>query len=120
MTIKETIKSLDFFKLLDEYELDNLSKISTIDTYNKNYIFSYEKSQTNKLIFLVDGLAKSYKIDKHGNEIFLYHIHKNSMLSDIENIDDDTIYYFSNIVFLEETTILSIDYKLFKKSVNYI
>ena len=114
MSIKNTIKSLDFFTTLADQELDDLAQISSVTTYGENYILSYEKSETDKLIFLVDGLAKSYKIDKHENEIFLYHIHKNSMLSDISNIDDDKLYYFSNIAFLGDSKILSIDYKHLK------
>ncbi len=116
MSIRNTIKSLDFFTTLNEQELDSLAQISSVTNYNENYILNYEKAETDKLIFLVDGLAKSYKIDKHENEIFLYHIHKNSMLSDISNIDDDKIHFFSNVSFLDDSIILSIDYEAFKNT----
>jgi len=116
MSIRNTIKSLDFFTTLNEQELDNLAEISSVTSYSENYVLSYEKAETDKLIFLVDGLAKSYKIDKHENEIFLYHIHKNSMLSDISDINDDKIHFFSNIAFLDDSKILSIEYEAFKNN----
>jgi len=116
MSIRNTIKSLDFFTTLNDQELDNLAQISHVTNYNENYILSYEKAETDKLIFLVDGLAKSYKIDKYENEIFLYHIHKNSMLSDISDINANKLYFFSNIAFLDDSKILSIDYEAFKNT----
>ena len=116
MSIRNTIKSLNFFTTLNEQEVDSLVQISTVSSYNENYILSYERSETDKLIFLVDGLAKSYKIDKHENEIFLFHIHKNSMLSDITNINDDKLHFFSNIAFLDDSKILSINYEAFKNN----
>ncbi|MEA2019540.1 MAG: Crp/Fnr family transcriptional regulator [Campylobacterota bacterium] len=116
MSIRNTIKSLDFFTTLSDEELNSLAQISTVNSYKQNYILSYEKGETDKLIFLVDGLAKSYKIDKHENEIFLFHIYKNSMLSEISNINDDKLHFFSNISFLDDSKILCIDYEAFKNT----
>lgn len=113
MSIKDTIKSLDFFSSLNEREIDQLSSISTINTYSKDYIVYYEKKESHNLLFLVSGLAKAYKIDKHENEIFLYYIYKNSLLSEISNIKHDKLLSYSNIEIIEEAKILSIDYKKF-------
>jgi CRP/FNR family transcriptional regulator len=64
----------------------------------------------------VDGLARAYKIDKHDNEIFLYYIHKNYMLSEISSLQDKLLTSYSNIVLVEDSTILSIDYGAFRES----
>ena len=93
-----------------------MANISTLNSYIKDTILCYEKSETTQVIFLVDGLSKAYKIDKHENEIFLYYIHKNSMLSEISNLNDNQLQFFSNISFVDDSKILSINYKAFKKN----
>ena len=112
MSIKNIIQTIDFFKTLSNDELGLISSISVINTYKKNYIVNYEKKQSNSLLFLLDGLAKAYKIDKHKNEIFLHYIYQNSMISDLKK---DMIYSFSNVSLLEDSQILSIDYKKFQE-----
>ncbi len=114
MSINSIIKSLDFFASLSDSQVNQLAKISTINSYNKEYILYYENSKINSLLFLTDGLAKSYKIDKNNNEIFLYFISKNSMLSEISTVYSDSLYSYSNLSFIEKSQVLSIDYKLFK------
>lgn len=115
MLIKEVIDSLDFFSSLDEDNIELLASISTINSYSKEYIIHYEKKQSPSLLFLLSGLAKSYKIDKNNNEIFLNYLYKNSLISEITNINNDTLNSFSNIMLLEDSQILSINYKKFRE-----
>lgn len=114
MSINSIIKSLDFFASLSDSQVNQLAKISTINSYNKEYILYYENSKIDSLLFLTSGLAKSYKIDKNNNEIFLYFIYNNSMLSEVSTVYSDSLYSYSNLSFIEESQVLSIDYKLFK------
>ena len=116
MAIKNVIKSLDFFATLNDIQVDILVGMSSLDSYDEDYVLFYEKSQTNKLLFLVSGQAKAYKIDKHDNEIFLYYINKNSMISEISDINNDELLSFSNISIVSDSKILSIDYKAFKNN----
>ncbi len=92
-----------------------LASISTMHTYSEEYVLHYEKAENRNLMFLTEGLAKAYKIDKHDNEIFLYYIHKNSLLSEVSDMVSDTLYSFSNIELIEDSQVLSIDYKRFKE-----
>ena len=115
MSIKETIKSTDFFSSLDEEQINSLSSISSLHSYSKEYIVHYEKKESENLLFLTEGLAKAYKIDKHDNEIFLYYIYKNSLLSEVSNINSSTLLSFSNIEIVEDATVLSINYKKFNE-----
>jgi CRP/FNR family transcriptional regulator len=115
MLILEKIKSLKFFKNLDDNQLNRLVKISSIDTHNENYVLYYENESLDKIFFLISGLAKSYKIDKNDNEIFLYYIQQDTILSEISSLNTDTLSTYSNISFIEDSEVLSIDYKLFKK-----
>ena len=115
MSTKKTIASLDFFSLLSEEQIDQLLSISVINKYPKEYVVHYEKKENNSLLFLLSGLAKAYKIDKHNNEIFLHYIYENSLISEISNIKQDTLNSFSNVTLLEDSQILQIDYKRFKE-----
>lgn len=114
MSIKSIINSLDFFSSLNEDQVELLASISSLHTYSKEYVIHYEKKENNSLLFLVSGLAKAYKIDKHNNEIFLYYIQNNSLISEILDIKSDILNSFSNISLLEDSKVLSIDYKKFK------
>jgi CRP/FNR family transcriptional regulator len=115
LAIKSIIHSLEFFINLSEDELENLVAISSLKNYNNSSLLHYEKSQSDKLLFLVKGLAKAYKIDKHENEIFLYYIYKNHMISEISSLKNDHLTFYSNITFVENSQVLSIEYKAFKK-----
>ena len=115
MAIKTEIKNLNFFTTLNDIQLDLLSNISAIHKYNEDYILCYEKSQSKQLLFLIDGLAKVYKIDKHENEIFLHYIDKNSIISEITSFENDVLDINSNISFIESSKVLSVNYKQFKE-----
>ena len=114
--MRDIIKSLSLFKNLQSSQIDKLYSISTVQNYNKNSILFYEKDRTDRLMFLISGLAKAYKIDKYNNEIFLYFIEKDMLISQIDDLTKDSIVFFSNISSIEDSSILSIDYKLFKKN----
>jgi CRP/FNR family transcriptional regulator len=111
----EFIKSLDFFNSLNDKELNSLSNISTITKHKKHSILYYEDDSYEKIFFLVYGLLKIYKIDKFNNEIFLYHIYENSLISELTTLDGNDIYCFSNAEFMENSIILEVNFLEFKK-----
>lgn len=114
MSLKDTISSLDFFSSLEEQHIEQLLSISNISNYEQNYVLHYEKQRSNYLCFLIKGLAKAYKIDKHNNEIFLYYISASSIISDISSMTKDSLLSFCNVSFLKNSQVLLIDYKKFK------
>ena len=115
MAIKNIIQSLSFFSTLNEEEIDKLISISSLQQYKSEYMLHYENSQSDRLLFLVDGLAKASKIDKHDNEIFLFYIYKNHILSEISTLKDDYLTSYSNMTLVEDSQVLSIDYQVFKR-----
>lgn len=116
MLLEDTIKDIEFFEELNEKQVNTLASFSNVSTYPKNSILYYETEINNKLMFLVDGLIKIYKVDKFGNEIFLYHIYKNSMISELSSLDSKEIQCFSNAEFTQDSTILVVDYEKFKEN----
>lgn len=115
MTIHETIKKINFFDTLDDEQIKLLSSISSVSKYSKDSILYYETDINKNLLFLVEGLIKIYKLDKFDNEIFLYHIYKNSMISELSSIKQNEIYCFSNAEFIEDSMVLSIDFDKFQE-----
>lgn len=115
MSLKEILQTQAFFSSLNEDEIKKLASISTLHQCKKGYVYCYEHTKSDELLFLVSGLARSYKIDKYNNEVFLHYIYANSMMSEISNLDDVEIAAFSNIELVEDSEVLSIQYKKFKK-----
>ncbi|MCT7461868.1 Crp/Fnr family transcriptional regulator [Aliarcobacter cryaerophilus] len=110
MTLSQSIRSLDFFENLNDEQIDVLSNFSFISKYEKDSILFYETDLKTNILFLVSGLIKIYKYDKFDNEIFLYHIYSNSLISELSNINTNEIFCFSNASFIEDSVVLSIDF----------
>ena len=115
MSIQEIIRKISFFNNLNDEQIDLIASISFVSTYSNNSILYYESDTNNNILFLVEGLIKIYKVDKFDNEIFLYHIYKNSMISELSSIKQSDIYCFSNAEFIEDSIILSINFEKFQE-----
>ncbi len=113
--IKDILKNISLFSHFEEDKLEVLTEISTISNYKKDSILYYETESTDKLLFLIEGQIKVYKIDKYDNEIFLYYIYSNSMISELSNLNESEIRCFSNAEFVKDSSILSIDFTKFKE-----
>lgn len=115
MSIQETIKKISFFDNLDDEQINIIASISSVSKYSSNSILYYESDVNTNLLFLVEGLIKIFKVDKFDNEIFLYHIYKNSMISELSSTKSNKIYCFSNAEFTEDSIILSINFEKFQE-----
>ena len=111
MTIQETIKKIGFFSNLNSEQIEIIASISSVSKYPNKSILYYESDVSKNLLFLVEGLIKIYKIDKFDNEIFLYHIYKNSMISELTSMNKNDIYCFSNAEFIEDSIVLSVNFE---------
>jgi len=114
MDILSAINAVQFFDSLSDKQKDYLIDISSVRSFSKGTIVYFESDVDYSLQFLISGLVKIYKIDKFNNEIFLYHIYKGNMISELTSMDSESIYCFSNAAFVEDGTILSVDFKKFK------
>jgi CRP-like cAMP-binding protein len=115
VNIQETIKKISFFNNLDDEQIELIASISNVSKHSNKSILYYESDISKSLLFLVEGLIKIYKVDKFDNEIFLYHIYKNSMISELSSTTNRDIYCFSNAEFTEDSIILSVNFEKFKE-----
>ena len=115
MTIEETIRKISFFNNLSDEQINIIASISTVSKQPNKSILYYESDINKNLLFLVEGLIKIYKVDKFNNEIFLYHIYKNSMISELTSTNNKEIYCFSNAEFIEDSIVLSINFEKFQE-----
>ncbi len=115
MNLQEIIRKISFFNNLNDEQVKLIASISNVSKYPKNSILYYESDINKNLLFLVEGLIKIYKIDKFDNEIFLYHVYKNTMISELSSIENNEIYCFSNAEFIEDSVILSVNFEKFQE-----
>ncbi|MBA1437835.1 MAG: Crp/Fnr family transcriptional regulator [Epsilonproteobacteria bacterium] len=113
--ITQYLKQLHLFASLNDEDIEALAKICVVTKHPKDAILYYENDVQNKLFFLVSGLLKVYKIDKYENEIFLYHIYPNTLISELTTLDNETIHCFANAEFAEDSVLLEINYLQFKE-----
>lgn len=115
MTVQKIIRKISFFNNLSDEQINIIASISTVSKQPNKSILYYESDISKNLLFLVEGLIKIYKVDKFNNEIFLYHIYKNSMISELTSTYNKEIYCFSNAEFIEDSIVLSINFEKFQE-----
>lgn len=114
MELKEIFKSLDFFKHLSDDALESLSLHVNILDFGKDEILFYENETKEKFFYLLDGELKFYKVDRFDNEIFLYCLTCNNLVTDFINTHDLTCKpCFANAVFSKKSRILCIEHEFF-------
>ncbi len=110
----ESIKQLTFFDGLDDSKLSSLLSSTRILDYNTAEIMTYEEDDLERVFFLLEGEAKLYKVDRYDNEVFLYTLAQNALLTNIGSLEENSIACFSNIEFLAESKVISFDMTCFK------
>lgn len=80
--MKEILKELCFFGSLDDNQLDELAKISTIKKLKPGNILFYEGDAPKNLYFLIEGLIKLYKYNSNNQISILNYYHTPSIIGE--------------------------------------
>ena len=109
--------SLEFFRECDSEQLDLLSSTLKVKNYETGDILVYEEDDLSKVYFLYEGEVKLYKVDRFDNEVFLYTLSGEALLTTLGSLDCGRVNCFSNIEFLKPSRVISFDIHLFKQVV---
>ncbi len=114
MVLKDILKNLNFFQCLRDDELEGLASHSKVSNFSKDEVLFYEDEVKQSFFYLLDGELKIYRIDRFDNEIFLYYLKCNSMVTDfIDTYDFTCKPCFATAVFTKKSKILSIECDFF-------
>ncbi|MDO9209055.1 MAG: Crp/Fnr family transcriptional regulator [Sulfuricurvum sp.] len=111
------LDELDFFSECDPLNLITLSSTAKLKTYQASDLMVFEDDDIHRVYFLVEGEVKLYKVDRFENEIFLYTLSNQSLLTNIGTLECDHVSCFSNVEFLAPSRVISCDLNLFKETV---
>ena len=81
--------------------------------YFKGNIIYYEQELKREIYYLKTGRVKVYKVDRFENEVFLYNIYSDSLITKISNLNENIICCFGNIECEEDCEVLIIDFEKF-------
>lgn len=109
----EYLISIPLFSDLAEKELIELAQMSSFRHFPKGDILYYEKEQYNEIYYLKEGLIKVYKVDRFDNEVFMYNLFSDTLISEIT--DFEHIGCFANAEFVVDSEVLVIDFDRFQK-----
>lgn len=111
------IERLHFFNEANPSIVAKLEATAKYKTYEATEILLYEEDDLNRIYFLLSGEAKFYKVDRFDNEIFLYSLSDQALLTNIGSLDCDSISCYSNIEFIATSQVISFDLRVFKEVV---
>lgn len=110
----ENLRELSLFKDLNEEDLNYIISISTTKEFQSGEILHYENDKSNYIYYLKYGILKFYKVDKFENEIFLYNLSNDALISEITDFEDNSMGCFANAEFLSDSRVIIIEYSKFK------
>lgn len=105
---------LNFFHGSTSDHLAELLNTAKYKEYVASEILVYEEEDISRVYFLIDGEAKFYKVDRFDNEVFLYSLMGEALLTNIGTLECDEVTCFSNVEFLSTSQVVSFDLTLFK------
>ncbi|MCX6073910.1 MAG: Crp/Fnr family transcriptional regulator [Campylobacterales bacterium] len=111
------LEELDFFSECDPLKLTSLLLTAKLKIYQASDLMVFEDDDIHRVYFLVEGEVKLYKVDRFENEIFLYTLSNQSLLTNIGTLEYDHVSCFSNVEFLIPSRVISCDLNLFKETV---
>jgi len=107
------LKTIPFFSELDENELKELNKITTIKKLKKNDIVFYQGEDSKYLSVLIQGDTKIYRVDNKGNELVLHNFSAPTLLAERANLAN--IPYPANCRMESDGIVLKIEFEPFKE-----
>ncbi|MCH9741099.1 MAG: Crp/Fnr family transcriptional regulator [Epsilonproteobacteria bacterium] len=109
----DKLKGLYLFSDLDNSELEQIVEYTQFKRYYKGNIIYYEQDLKKEIYYLQKGQVKVYKVDRFDNEVFLYNIYSDNLITKISNLNENIIRCFGNIECEVDCEVLIIDFEKF-------
>jgi len=107
------LKEYFLFKNLDDNELNEIKKFTLIKRLKKDEVVFFEKESPSYLHFLIEGIARVYKIDNKGNELVIHKFYAPSLIAELANFED--MPYPANCRMESNGIVLKIEFEKFRK-----
>ena len=107
------LKEYFLFKNLDDNELNEIKKFTLIKRLKKDEVVFFEKESPSYLHFLIEGIARVYKIDNKGNELVIHKFYAPSLIAELANFED--MPYPANCRMESDGIVLKIEFQKFRK-----
>ena len=114
LALVKDIKNLSLFEGLSDEELSEIASFIRIREFVKDDIIYYEKEVKKELYYLKQGEVKVYKVDRFDNEIFLYNLKDDSLITKISSLNQDIV-CFGNIECIVDCEVLIINFDFFSQ-----
>jgi CRP/FNR family transcriptional regulator len=111
--MKEILKEICLFGSLDDKQLDELAKISTIKKLSPGNIIFYEGDEAKNLYFLIDGLVKLYKYNANNQISILNYYHTPSILGESATLQKTL--HETNAECDTKSTVLTVPFEKFEE-----
>lgn len=82
------IKNLPFFSNLSTEDIQKIVNLTYLDVIEKNQVFIEDGAQGEKVYFIIDGLARVYKITEEGKEITITFRSPGDIVGEMALLDD--------------------------------
>lgn len=107
-------EKIEFLDELDANDTDALYAIAVEKSYKKGNILFFEGDCPDKLLLLLDGIVKVYKVDPKGNEIVLHFFQPQTFIAETAHME--RIDYPATCQCETACRVLEIDYLCFEES----
>lgn len=93
--------------------MEQIAEFTKLKRYYKGNIVYYEEERKKEIYYLKKGQVKVYKVDRFDNEVFLYNIYSDNLITKISNLNENSIHCFGNIECEVDCEVLIIDFEKF-------
>ncbi len=112
--MNDILKEVYLFSFMNEEELNELSKISSIHHYDKDALLFMQGEKSDALFVLLDGLVSVYKHDDKGNEIIIGFFKPYSLIAEPAILK--RLPFPSTAMFKKEGAVIKIELDAFEKN----
>jgi len=106
-------KKYFLFKNLSDEDIKEIKKFIIIKKLKKDEVVFFEKESPSYLHFLIEGIARVYKIDNKGNELVIHKFYAPSLIAELANFEN--MPYPANCRMESDGIVLKIEFQKFRK-----